>query len=178
MGFLDDYIKIFKQRSLGLRSKAKLIGQTAVAIVFAVLALQFPDAEASTPASQAISFVRDIALALPTVLVVLWVLLMIAGTSNGVNLTDGLDGLAAGASSMVFGAYTLVGIWQNNQFCAITAGAAVLRRPRPARPGGGGRRADRRVFRLPVVERLPGPDLHGRHRVAVARRRDGRASRS
>ncbi len=55
-------------------------------------------------------------------LVVLWVLIMIAGTSNAVNLTDGLDGLATGASMMVFGAYTLVGIWQNNQFCAITEG--------------------------------------------------------
>jgi phospho-N-acetylmuramoyl-pentapeptide-transferase len=52
--------------------------------------------------------------------VILWVLIMIAGTSNAVNLTDGLDGLATGSSMMVFGAYTLVGIWQNNQFCAIT----------------------------------------------------------
>ena len=47
---------------------------------------------------------------------------MIAGTSNAVNLTDGLDGLATGSVVMVFGAYTLVGIWQNNQFCAITPG--------------------------------------------------------
>ena len=47
-----------------------------------------------------------------------WVLIMIAGASNGVNLTDGLDGLAAGSIMMVFGAYTLVGIWQYNQFCA------------------------------------------------------------
>ena len=53
---------------------------------------------------------------------ILWVLIMVAGTSNAVNLTDGLDGLATGCSMMVFGAYTLVGIWQNNQFCAITEG--------------------------------------------------------
>ena len=45
----------------------------------------------------------------------MWVI--ITGTSNAVNLTDGLDGLAAGASMMVFGAYTLVNIWQNNQWC-------------------------------------------------------------
>jgi len=52
------------------------------------------------------------------VLVVLWVNLIVAGTSNGVNLTDGLDGLATGASCMVFGSYVLIGIWQFNQNCA------------------------------------------------------------
>ena len=122
VGFVDDYIKVVKQRSLGLRSKAKFIGQTAVALVFAVLSLQFHDGRGNGPASQAISFIRVIDWKIPAVLIVLWVLIMIAGTSNAVNLTDGLDGLATGSSMMVFGAYTLVGIWQNNQFCAITEG--------------------------------------------------------
>ncbi len=122
VGFLDDYIKISKQRSLGLRSKTKFAGQTLVAVVFAYASLQFPDSRGNSPASPAISFIRVFPWDLPVVLVVLWVLVMIAGTSNGVNLTDGLDGLATGASMMVFGAYTLVGIWQNNQFCAITQG--------------------------------------------------------
>jgi len=49
-------------------------------------------------------------------------LLLISGASNAVNLTDGLDGLAAGASTMVFGAYTLVNIWQNNQWCELNPG--------------------------------------------------------
>jgi phospho-N-acetylmuramoyl-pentapeptide-transferase len=49
---------------------------------------------------------------------------MVTGTSNAVNLTDGLDGLATGACAMVFGAYTLVNIWQNNQSCASQAGPA------------------------------------------------------
>ena len=57
------------------------------------------------------------------VLVVLWVMLLIAAASNGVNLTDGLDGLAAGACVMIFGAYTLVNIWQYNQSCAYVASA-------------------------------------------------------
>ena len=52
----------------------------------------------------------------------LLILVMISGSSNAVNLTDGLDGLAAGACTMVFGAYTLVNIWQNNQWCALIAG--------------------------------------------------------
>jgi phospho-N-acetylmuramoyl-pentapeptide-transferase len=118
VGFVDDYIKISKQRSLGLRSKAKMLGQTLVAVVFAVLALQFPDDRDTSPASQFLSFTRDLAgWELPAILVVLLIVLIIAGTSNAVNLTDGLDGLATGACTMVFGAYTLVNIWQNNQWC-------------------------------------------------------------
>jgi len=125
VGFLDDYIKIAKQRSLGLRSKAKFVGQTLVAVIFGWLAL-FPvlaDERGETPASPNISFIREFpSLALPVVLAIVFMLVMIAGTSNGVNLTDGLDGLATGASTMVFAAYMLVNIWQNNQSCAIIQG--------------------------------------------------------
>ncbi|TCN43007.1 phospho-N-acetylmuramoyl-pentapeptide-transferase [Kribbella orskensis] len=124
VGFLDDFIKIVRQRSLGLRSKAKLAGQTVVAVAFAVLALQFPDDRGQSPASPFISFIRDIPwLHLAPVLVVIWILLLIAGMSNGVNLADGLDGLATGASMMVFGAYTLICIWQFNQSCATAPGS-------------------------------------------------------
>ncbi len=120
VGFLDDFIKISKQRSLGLRSKAKMIGQTVIALVFGALALApwFEDEHGRTPASEKISFLREIDwLGLPMVLALLLVWLLVTGFSNAVNLADGLDGLAAGASVMVFGAYTLVNIWQNNQFC-------------------------------------------------------------
>jgi len=126
VGFLDDYIKVAKQRSLGLRSKAKIIGQTLVAVTFSWLALTpaLADSRGQTPASRSVSFIRDFpSLTLPAVLAIALMLVMIAGASNGVNLTDGLDGLATGASTMVFGAYTLVNIWQNNQACgAITQG--------------------------------------------------------
>jgi phospho-N-acetylmuramoyl-pentapeptide-transferase len=123
VGFLDDYIKVAKQRSLGLRSKAKMAGQTLVAVVFAGLALTRPDFRGQTPASRGISFIRDFdGVTLPAVVVVVLILVMISGASNAVNLTDGLDGLAAGASTMVFGAYTLVNIWQNNQWCALNPG--------------------------------------------------------
>jgi phospho-N-acetylmuramoyl-pentapeptide-transferase len=127
VGFLDDFIKISKQRSLGLRSVPKLLGQSAVAVAFAVLALQFPDARHHRPASTRISFTRDTALDLAVfgavvgvVLFVIWALLMVAATSNGVNLTDGLDGLASGATAFVAGAYLLIGIWQSNQSCDAT----------------------------------------------------------
>jgi phospho-N-acetylmuramoyl-pentapeptide-transferase len=120
VGFLDDIIKIRKQRSLGLRSKAKMIGQTLIALAFGVLALSpwMEDDRGTAPASHHLSFIRDYtSIALPTVVVLLIIWLIITATSNGVNLTDGLDGLAAGAAMMVFGAYMLVNIWQNNQLC-------------------------------------------------------------
>ena len=129
VGFLDDYIKITKQRSLGLRSREKLAGQTLVAVVFAILVLQFPNAKNRTPGSTHISFVRDTGIDLAfagtlvgLILFIIWANIMIAGTSNGVNLTDGLDGLATGASVMVFAAYVLIGIWQGNQNCQTTPG--------------------------------------------------------
>ena len=130
VGFADDYIKISKQRSLGLKSGEKLLGQTLVGVTFAVLALQFPNDASRTPASTNISFVRDTALDLAffgpligLILFILWANLMIAGTSNGVNLTDGLDGLATGSSVMVFAAYIVISVWQFNQNCQVHSSA-------------------------------------------------------
>jgi phospho-N-acetylmuramoyl-pentapeptide-transferase len=122
VGFLDDFIKISKQRSLGLRSKAKMVGQTVIALVFGWLALSgvLEDGNGVRPASQHLSFIRDTELVLPVLVAIVLFWVMITGTSNAVNLTDGLDGLATGACAMVFGAYMFVNIWQNNQSCAAT----------------------------------------------------------
>jgi phospho-N-acetylmuramoyl-pentapeptide-transferase len=117
VGFIDDYIKVAKQRSLGLRAWAKLVGQMAVAVTFAILAINYPDRAGFTPASTDVSFIRDTGLALGAVLFVVWAYVMIAGTSNGVNLADGLDGLATGTSVMVFASYVLIGIWQFGNNC-------------------------------------------------------------
>lgn len=129
VGFLDDYLKISKQRSLGLRSREKLAGQSLVGVIFAILALQFPNERFRTPGVPFVSFVRDtnvnFAFAgtlLGLILFVLWANLIVAGLSNGVNLTDGLDGLATGASAMVFGSYVLIAIWQGNQNCQFNPG--------------------------------------------------------
>ncbi|MCF3118171.1 MULTISPECIES: phospho-N-acetylmuramoyl-pentapeptide-transferase [Streptomyces] len=121
VGFLDDYIKIVKQRSLGLRAKAKMLGQLIVGIGFAVMALNWPDNRNQTPASTKLSFVTDFGWSIGPVLFVVWALFMILAMSNGVNLTDGLDGLATGASVMVFGAYTFIGVWQYQESCANSA---------------------------------------------------------
>ena len=126
VGFLDDFIKISRQRNLGLRSRAKMIGQTVIAVIFGILALSpvLADDRGKTPASQHLSFIRDFdSWTLPAVVAVLLFWLIITGTSNAVNLTDGLDGLATGACILVFGAYTLVNIWQNSQSCALQTGA-------------------------------------------------------
>jgi phospho-N-acetylmuramoyl-pentapeptide-transferase len=118
VGFADDYIKIFKQRSTGLRARTKLVGQAVVSVAFALLSVQFADDRGVAPASRAISFVRDTPWVLPTAAFVLWVYVMVAATSNGVNLTDGLDGLATGASAIVFGSYVVISIWQFTHACS------------------------------------------------------------
>ncbi len=123
VGFADDYLKVFKSRSGGVRARTKLLGQAAVALSFAWLATRFPDDAGLTPASQAISLVRDTAWVLPLGLFLLWIWFIVTAITNGVNLTDGLDGLAAGASVLVFGGYTLINVWQFGQSCAIEAGA-------------------------------------------------------
>jgi phospho-N-acetylmuramoyl-pentapeptide-transferase len=124
VGVADDYLKIFKQRSTGLRARTKLVGQAVVAVAFALLSLQFPNAEGVTPASLAVSFLRDTAWVLPLGLFLVWVWFLITATTNGVNLTDGLDGLATGAAIMSFLAYVLISIWQYGQSCSLAATAS------------------------------------------------------
>ena len=121
VGMADDYLKIFRQRSTGIRARTKLVGQAVVALSFAYLSTRFPDDEGLTPASRAISFTRDTALVLPLVLFLLWVWFLVTASTNAVNLTDGLDGLATGAAVMTFVAYTLVGVWQFGQSCSVDA---------------------------------------------------------
>lgn len=126
VGFLDDYLKVSRQNSQGLHGRAKMLGQTVVAVAFAVTALrpELADHRSNAPASTHVSFLRDITwLTLPTIVVVALIWLIVTGTSNAVNLADGLDGLAAGALTIVFGGYTLVTTWQNAHSCA-TAGSA------------------------------------------------------
>lgn len=122
VGFIDDWLKVSRQRSMGLRARSKIFGQAAVAITFAILGLHFPDDRGLTPISSHLSIVRDTSLKLGTILVVLWVLVMVIAESNGVNLTDGLDGLATGASVMTFVAFVLIGVWEFGQGCAVTPG--------------------------------------------------------
>ncbi len=121
VGFLDDFIKIRKQRSLGLTAIAKFGGQLVTGVGFAVLALQFKDRNGLTPASTHLSFVRDYAaIGLGTAGFVLFAYLVITATSNAVNLTDGLDGLATGTSVMVLAAYVIIAFWEFGNSCVLS----------------------------------------------------------
>jgi phospho-N-acetylmuramoyl-pentapeptide-transferase len=117
VGFVDDFIKLYMQRSLGLRSGAKLAGQAVVGGLFAVMALHYPNGYDLTPASLHLSFLYDFGLSIGPVFFVVWVIIMVSGTSNGVNLTDGLDGLATGAAILVLAAYVIIGNWQLRNDC-------------------------------------------------------------
>lgn len=127
IGFIDDFIKISKQRSLGLHPSAKIIGQLTIGTVFTVLAILRPDSQGHTAASFNISIVRDTpinlarwGMVLGVILLIVWVNFLVASWSNGVNLTDGLDGLATGASLFAFSSYAVVAIWQWYQQCPGT----------------------------------------------------------
>jgi phospho-N-acetylmuramoyl-pentapeptide-transferase len=125
VGFLDDYAKIRRQQSLGLTPRGKVIGQILVAGTFAVLAVSFPDDNGQTPAALGMSLIRNadavsfVGLGQVGAIVAfaIWATLIVVGTSNAVNLTDGLDGLASGSTILVFVAYVMITFWQFNQSC-------------------------------------------------------------
>ncbi|MEJ5920584.1 MULTISPECIES: phospho-N-acetylmuramoyl-pentapeptide-transferase [unclassified Corynebacterium] len=130
LGFADDFIKLYKGRNLGLNKTAKLVGQLAAALIFGVLLLQFPDANGLTPGSTQLSFIRDIApwnlapgpVWLGMIVFLVFVYIVIAAWTNAVNLTDGLDGLAAGATALLMGTYTMITFWQFRNSCETSVG--------------------------------------------------------
>ena len=119
VGFLDDWLKISKKQSLGLRAREKLIGQALVAVCFGYAGLKFRDSYGLSPISTHLSTVRETSIKLGAVLVIVWIIFLVLGTSNGVNLTDGLDGLASGAAIMTFAAFIVIGVWEFKQSCAL-----------------------------------------------------------
>ncbi|GAA1837452.1 phospho-N-acetylmuramoyl-pentapeptide-transferase [Pseudonocardia ailaonensis] len=124
VGFVDDFLKLRRRRNLGLNKTSKLIGQVLTATIFGILALRFVSSRNLTPASENLSFVRDIAvISFGAVGFVLFCNLVIGAWSNGVNLTDGLDGLAAGTSALVLASYVIIGFWQFRNSCSLAAAA-------------------------------------------------------
>ncbi len=114
------------KRNLGLRSAAKMVGQTVVALAFGILAVCcFADGRGVHPASHFISTIHDFGPKLPLVVVLLVIWFIVTATSNGSNLADGADGLLAGAAALIFGAYTIVNVWQNNQLCGSSRPSVV-----------------------------------------------------
>ena len=133
VGFLDDWLKVSREKSLGLKGRYKILGQVVIAATFGYFGIQFADSEGLSPISLNLSAVRDTSIVLGGVVVVIWIALMVTATSNGVNLADGLDGLATGASVMTFLSFILIGVWEFGQSCAIavdaTSGCYAVRDP-------------------------------------------------
>jgi phospho-N-acetylmuramoyl-pentapeptide-transferase len=131
IGFLDDWLKVSRQNSRGLPGRYKLLGQAIAAGIFGYLGLQFADKDSLSPISEYLSGVRETAIYLGPALVVIFIIVMVMSASNGVNLTDGLDGLATGASIMTFLAFVLIGVWEFGQSCGLnaTAGCYAVRDP-------------------------------------------------
>jgi phospho-N-acetylmuramoyl-pentapeptide-transferase len=119
IGLLDDLLKIYRKQSLGLTARQKLFGQAVFAAGFAYTGLQFEDESGLAPISMYFSGVRDTSIKLGMFFVILWVIFLVLGSSNGVNLTDGLDGLASGAAIMTFLSFIVIGVWEFGQSCAI-----------------------------------------------------------
>jgi phospho-N-acetylmuramoyl-pentapeptide-transferase len=124
IGFLDDWLKVSRQNSRGLPGRYKLLGQAIVAAVFGYMGLQFVDSDSLAPISQYLSGVRETTIYLGSGLAIVWIVIMVMSASNGVNLADGLDGLATGASIMTFLAFVLIGVWEFGQSCALNAAAS------------------------------------------------------
>jgi len=112
IGFADDWTKVRHRRSLGLNKRAKFGAQMALGVSFSLLAVYW------SHASTTLSFTRydSIGLHMGTGVWVVWGTLIIAAAANAVNLTDGLDGLAAGSSTFCFACLSIIGYWQYRHF--------------------------------------------------------------
>ncbi len=106
LGFVDDYVKLRSRHSGGISATTKFVGQGVIALAVAVVGPTFAGIE------REVSVTGSWSVDIGVVVFVVWMFVLLSGVSNAVNLTDGLDGLAAGTSALVFGAYLLVAFWQ------------------------------------------------------------------
>lgn len=146
IGFLDDYLKIVEGKSRGLVAKWKLVGQCVFGIALGLYLLYYPVVSPGTMPAGAttVPFIKYTVLALAPWLYVAFVTVVVTGSSNAVNMTDGLDGLAAGLTAIaaaafaffayVFGRvdttsylqfYYLPGSGELTVFCAALMGASL-----------------------------------------------------
>ena len=120
LGFADDFVKISKRRSLGLSARYKLLGQIAIALGLWWVSYHELGLE---PTLQARVF--DAEIEIGPVLYLVFIFFVIAGSSNAVNLTDGLDGLAAGSCGIVLLAYTAISIASGQEGLALISACFV-----------------------------------------------------
>ena len=120
IGFLDDYIKVVMKRSLGLKPLQKMFGQFIVTAIFVYYYFNVAKIEASI----VIPFTGGTVFAMPDWLFIVFVFIVVLGTVNGVNFTDGLDGLASGVTAIVATFFTVAALAINAAMAPIT-GAVV-----------------------------------------------------
>jgi phospho-N-acetylmuramoyl-pentapeptide-transferase len=118
VGFMDDFMKVRRRRSLGLNKTQKFLGTAVVSVGFALLVTM-----GESGASTSLSFFRPTSIALGFFFYI-WAFLILTASSNAVNLTDGLDGLAAGSSILVCSSYVFIAFWQFRHTCDLLAGSA------------------------------------------------------
>ena len=116
IGFADDYIKIKKKSSDGLSSKQKIILQTAFS--FISVTYLFYSAETAPETSFIVPFFKDLLIPMSPFLFIFTGMFVLVGSSNAVNLTDGLDGLAILPSVLIAGALGLIAYSMGNQIIA------------------------------------------------------------
>lgn len=121
IGFIDDLLKVSQRSTAGLSGRWKIALQIVVGGVFGAVAVHFPSVDGQTVASDHLSFIRDISWARlgPALIVIVFIGIVMAST-NAVNLTDGLDGLATGTSILVLIAYMVISFWQYRHLCSDT----------------------------------------------------------
>ena len=144
IGFLDDYLKIVRGKSQGLVARWKLVGQVSFGLALGLTLLGWPLTPGLPAASTQLPLLKYILLVLPAPLYVLFVTVVVTGSSNAVNLTDGLDGLATGLTAILAGTfgvfayvfgridwthyllvYFLPGSQELTIFCGALAGASL-----------------------------------------------------
>ena len=143
LGFVDDYLKVVQRESRGLVARYKLIGQLALGVLLAILLWNFPLSD--YPANHtSLPFFKDLRLVVWAPFFIPFVALVVSGSANAVNLTDGLDGLASGLAaiagatfalfayligrvdaSQYLGLFYLPGVGELTVFCTALAGAAL-----------------------------------------------------
>jgi len=144
IGFVDDYLKVVRRKSRGLVARHKFIGQMTAGVALGIYLLAYPMAQDLQASATTLPFFKYVLVVFVPVAYVAFVAFVLAGTSNGVNLTDGLDGLAIGLTMIAAGAfaifaylfgrvdwagylgvYYLRGAGELTVFCATLMGAAL-----------------------------------------------------
>ena len=105
LGFLDDYLKVVRRRPEGLVGRYKLVGQGMLGLLAGAYLLFFPLSPNVSPQWTTVPFLANFHLVIPYVLFVPWVMFVLMGASNAVNLADGLDGLASGLTAIAAGTF-------------------------------------------------------------------------